>query len=67
MRDTQREVETQVEGEAGSLTRDLIPGLQDHTLGRGQVLNHGATRVAQTLVFFLSSFFLSPPDFHTTV
>ena len=37
MRDTEREAETQAEGEAGSmresLMRDLIPGLQDHTLG----------------------------------
>ena len=39
MRDTEREAETQAEGEAGSLqgaqhrTRDPIPGLQDHALG----------------------------------
>ena len=37
MRDTQREAETQAEGEsrlhAGSQAWDWIPGLQDHTLG----------------------------------
>ena len=41
MRDTQkeREAETQAEREAGSM-RNSIPGLQDHALGRRQVLNH---------------------------
>ena len=46
MSDTEREseAETQAEGEAGSMHRepmwDSIPGLQDHTLGQRQVLNH---------------------------
>ena len=38
MRDTEREAETQAEGEAdsnaGSPTRDLIPGLQDQALSQ---------------------------------
>ena len=42
--DGERERETQAEGEAGSmqagnLMQDSIPGLQDHALGRRQVLN----------------------------
>ena len=44
MRYTQREAETQAQGEAGSLQGSLmwvsILGLQDHALGRRQVLNH---------------------------
>ena len=40
--DTQREAETQAEGEAGhagSLMGDWIPGLQGHALGWRQALN----------------------------
>ena len=43
MRDTQREAETQVEGEAGSLRGadvDSIPGPRDHNLNQRQMLNH---------------------------
>ena len=43
MRDTERESETQAEGEAGSagnLKWDLILGLQDHALSQRQALNH---------------------------
>ena len=39
MNDTEREAETQAEGEAG-LMRELIPGLQDHALSQRQTLNH---------------------------
>ena len=44
MRDTHREVETQADGEAGSLQGspmwDSIPALQDHALSQRQTLNH---------------------------
>ena len=33
------EAKIQAEGEAGSPIRDLIPELQDHTLGQRQALN----------------------------
>ena len=43
MKDTQKEAETQAEGEAGSLQGtpmwDLIPGLRDHALSQRQTLN----------------------------
>ena len=43
-KDTDREAETQAEGETGSLQGspmwDLIPGVQDHDLSRRQTLNH---------------------------
>ena len=41
MRDTERkrEAETQAEGEAGSMQKPDV-GLQDHTLGQRQALNH---------------------------
>ena len=43
MRHTQREAETQAEGEAGSMQGarwgDSILGLQDHGLGRWQAFN----------------------------
>ena len=39
MRDTEREAETQAEGEAGFLW-DLIPGPWDHALSQRQRLNH---------------------------
>ena len=59
MRDRERETDRQRDREtergrdtgrgrsrlhAGSLMRDSIPGLQDHTLGRRQELNHRATQ-----------------------
>ena len=43
MRDTEREAETQAEGEAGSMQG----ALQDHALSQRQTLNHGATQVSQ--------------------
>ena len=50
VRDTQREAETQAEGEAGSMQgagcRTPIPGLQDHTQSQRQTLNHWATQVS---------------------
>ena len=45
MRDTQREAETQAEGEAGSLRgpdAGLDPGTRGHVLGRRQVLTRWA-------------------------
>ena len=47
MRDTEKEAETQEEGEAGSpqgsLMQDSVPGSQDHDLSQKQMLNHRAT------------------------
>ena len=40
MRDTQREAETQAEGEVGSLMWNSIPGPWDHNLSQRQMLNH---------------------------
>ena len=40
MRDTQRDVETQAEGEAGSPMWDSNPGLWGHDLSHRQMLNH---------------------------
>ena len=48
MRDTQREAETQAEGEAGSMHREpdvgFDPGLQDRALGQRQAPNRCATQ-----------------------
>ena len=52
MRDTQREAETQAEGEAGPMqgarcgtqSQDSIWRLQDHALGRRQALNLWVTQ-----------------------
>ena len=45
---TEREAETQTDGEAGSTYRspkwDSIPGLQDHALGQRQAPNHCGTQ-----------------------
>ena len=41
---------------AGSLTRDSIPGLQDHTPGCRAVLNHCATGAAPKTSSFIHSF-----------
>ena len=54
MRDTERETERQRDRgrsrlHAGSLTWDLIPGLQDHTLGQRQALNCWATQGSQEI------------------
>ena len=52
MRDTEREAETQAEGEAGSSgspMRDSIPGPQDHALSQMQTLNRGATQVSPVI------------------
>ena len=50
MRDPHREAEAQGRGRsrlhAGSLMWDSIPGLQGHSLGQRQALNHWATRAA---------------------
>ena len=47
-RERERGAETQAEGEAGSMHRepvwDLIPGLQDRTLGQRQAPNRCATQ-----------------------
>ena len=40
MRDTQREAETQAEGEAGCPMQDSIPGPRGHVLSQRQMLNH---------------------------
>ena len=42
MRDTEKEAETQAEGEADSM-QDSIPGLQDHAPSKRQTSNHWAT------------------------
>ena len=48
MRDTEREAETQAEGEVGSmqgsLMRDSILGPQDHNPSQRQMLNHEPPR-----------------------
>ena len=59
MKDTQGEVETQAEGEAGSLSPmwDLIPGLQDHALSRKQMLNPWATQASLFFLFFFKKMY----------
>ena len=47
MRDTEREAETQAEGEAGS-----TQGFQDHALGQRQAPNHQATQGSPYYTFF---------------
>ena len=54
----EREAQTQAKGEeAGSMqgarrgTRDSIPGLQDHALGRRQALNRCTTQGSLVFVF----------------
>ena len=42
MRDTERDTETQAEGEAGPLMRNLIPGPRGHTLSWRQTWTPGA-------------------------
>ena len=49
-RHTQREAETEAEGEEGS--RDSIPGPRDHTLSPRQTLNHWATQASQRAIIF---------------
>ena len=61
MRDTERETETQAEGEAGSLQGapcvDSIPGPRDHALIQRQTLNHCTTEAphkpSSRLAFYL--------------
>ena len=56
--ESEREAETQAEGEAGSMHRepmwDSIPGLQDRALGQRQAPNRCTT---QGSLFLLFSFF----------
>ena len=70
IRDTQREAETQAEGEgrsrphAGSPMWDSIPGPQDHDLSQKQMLHHRATLASQNNVFFLKRFYLFMHERH---
>ena len=54
-RHRERDEEAQAEGEAGSMQGvrrgNSIPGPQDHTLGRRQMLNHWATQPSLPLNF----------------
>ena len=55
MRDTQREAETQAEGEAGS-PQEALCGSLDHTLSPRQMLNHWATQASLPLQSWKYSF-----------